>query len=471
MAALAQNEFSAGPIYAEFPLTLSSGQREEAAGPFFSREHAGPERQISVPPLFTWTRDEDIDSAKLDSLYPILTYSRYGAEYRFQFFQLFSFAGGKTQEENHRRRFTLFPIYFQQRAPDPKFNYTAVLPFYGHLQNRLFRDDIKFVMFPFYSETRKKDIVTDNYVFPFFHLRHGNELRGWQFWPLVGSEQKGITYRTNAVDELETIAGHEKFFALWPFYFRDRLGIGTDNPEDHRAIIPFYTRLRSPKRDSTSYGWPFGFTVTDEREKKYRETDLFWPLFVRARGEGKTTTRIFPFYSRASNTNLESDFYMWPLYKFNRLKAPSLDRQRTRILFFLYSDISEKNLEAKAEFRRIDFWPLFTSRRDWDGNERLQILSIIEPVLPNAGGIGRNYAPLYSLWRAEKNAKTGAASQSLLWNLYRRDTTLATKKISLLFGLFQYQSTPEGKNWRVCYFHLGKKTVPEKVSQPKAPQP
>ena len=50
-------------------------------------------------------------------------------------------------------------------------------PLYGHLQNRLFRDEIFFVLFPVYGESRKRDVVTDNYLYPFFHLRHGEACR------------------------------------------------------------------------------------------------------------------------------------------------------------------------------------------------------------------------------------------------------------------------------------------------------
>jgi hypothetical protein len=56
------------------------------------------------------------------------------------------------------------------------------------------------------------------------------------------------------------------------------------------------------------------------------------------------------------------------------------------------------------------------------------------------------------VWRAETNAQTGNASQSLLWNLYRSETTASTRKCSLLFGLFRYQSDAEGARRR--WFHL-----------------
>jgi hypothetical protein len=65
--------------------------------------------------------------------------------------------------------------------------------------------------------------------------------------------------------------------------------------------------------------------------------------------------------------------------------------------------------------------------------------------------VERDYSPVWSVWRSEKNAKTGASSQSLLWNLYRHERAPTGKKCSLLFGLFQYQSSAEGKRVRLFY--------------------
>jgi hypothetical protein len=99
---------------------------------------------------------------------------------------------------------------------------------------------------------------------------------------------------------------------------------------------------------------------------------------------------------------------------------------------------------------------LYTHRRDFNGNSRLQILALLEPFLSTSKSIERDYSPLWSVWRSEDNPRVGATSQSLLWNLYRRDAHPGTKKCSLLFGLFQYQSSPEGKRLRLCYVPLGK---------------
>ncbi|HEY1719529.1 MAG TPA: hypothetical protein VGH42_14710 [Verrucomicrobiae bacterium] len=454
-AGFAQENFHAGPAFDQFSLTLDSGCRTEAVGPFFYDQQTDSEKTRAIPPLLSYDADPATESKEFDLLYPLLTYESYGNEYRWQFFQLLAFSGGENPQDSSEKRFTIFPLYFQQRSPDTNENYTALVPFYGHLKNRLFRDDIYFVMFPIYSETRKKDVVTDNYLYPFFHFRHGDGLRGWQFWPLVGEEHKVVTTTTNGFGDVAIVGGHDKFFALWPFYFKNDVGIGTDDPEKSCGVLPFYAQTRSPLRDSTSALWPF-FTWIDERGKKYHEWQGPWPFVIFTRGEGKTTSRVWPLFSQSHNNEMESDSYFWPLYQFHRLHADPLDQRRTRVLFYLYEDTVEKNTETGAEKRRVDMWPFFTWHRDFNGNSRLQILALIEPVLPGNRGVERNWSPLWSLWRSENNPKTGAGSRSLLWNLYRRDTTPASKKCSLLFGLFQYQSKPEGKTVRVFYIPVVK---------------
>jgi hypothetical protein len=451
----AENNFHAGPLFDEFPLTLDSGHRTEAVGPFFYSQETDSEKTWALPPFFSRDTDPAVESREDDFLYPLLTCEYFGRQYRWQFIQLFAFAGGEEPQGHEKRRVTIFPVYFQQRSPVTNENYTALLPFYGHYQDHLFRDDVFIVLFPLYSETRKKDVVNDNYLYPFFNVRHGDGMRGWQFWPFVGTEHKDVTTVTNGFGDVETVGGHDQFFALWPFYFRQNNGIGTDNPEKFRAVLPLYICSRSPQRDATSVLWPF-FDWADDCGQKYREWDMPWPFIVVARGTGKTTTRVFPLFSRAHNDTLESDFYLWPFYKYNRVHADPLDERRTRILFYLFQNVTEKITETGKSKRRVDLWPIFAYHRDFNGNNRLQIFAPLETALPDNRGIERNWAPLWSLWRSENNPQSGAGSQSLLWNFYRRDTTPASKKCSLLFGLFQYQSDGANKEFRLFYIPVFK---------------
>jgi hypothetical protein len=353
-------------------------------------------------------------------------------------------------------------VYFQQRSAVSESNYTAVFPFYGKLKNRFWRDEVRFVMFPLYSHSRKKDMMTDNYLFPIFHLRRGEELHGWQFWPLIGWEDKAPIQKTNHWDELEVIGGHRKFFALWPVYFDYQTKLGTTNPVHHLAVLPLLARERSPQRDSTSFPWPIGFVYTDDREKHFRQWGAPWPFILFARGEGKTINRVFPLFSRGRTAVLERNSYLWPVYHYSHLRSESLDRARTRSFFYLFSDVQERNLDADTSKRRLDLWPAFTWIRHHDGRERLQLLSLLEPILPEHKSIERNYSPLWSLWRAERDPRTAAASQSCLWNLYRCQRGPETKKCSLLFGLFQYESTAQTRQWRLFYIPFGQKSRLEK---------
>ncbi len=453
----------AGPLYDEFELTLKPGYRTEALGPLFYDQQAQTESVWAVPPLLSYTREPITRMKEFDFLYPVMTYDRYGDQYRWQFFQLWSFAGGPLQEVPEKHRFTLFPLYFQQRSTDPSLNYTALFPIYGHLQHRLFRDEIFFVMFPFYVETRKKDVVTDNYLVPIFHLRHGDGLTGWQFWPLAGYEEKAVTTKTNGFKDVETIPGRDSLFLLWPLFFNQHSGIGSENPMWQQGSLPLYWIERSPLRDSTTLLWPL-FSRVDDREKKYKEWDAPWPLIEFAWGEGKTTTRVWPFFSQSHSPTLQSDFYAWPIYKYNRAQLDPLDRERMRILYFLYSDVTDRNIHTGASERRIDCWPFFLHKRDFNGNERLQILALLETFVPGTHKIERDYSPLWSLWRSEKNPKAGASSQSFLWNLYRRDTAPSSKKVSLLFGLFQYESSPAGRQTKLFYIPVSKSRAGEKFA-------
>ena len=442
---------SAGFLFDEFKLTLEAGERTEAAGPFFYSEKREDDETLAFPPFFSNYRDLIIDSSEYDILYPLLTYEHYTDEWRWQFCQLLSFAGGRQPDDFKTRQFTLFPIYFQQRSLDTNLDYTAVVPFYGHLQNRLFRDKIFFVMFPIYGQSQKRDVVTDNYFYPFVHVRNGDGLHGWQVWPVVGSEHKDVTTQTNGFGDVASIPGHDQSFLFWPFWLKQNNGIGTDDPEKFRASIPLFVKDRSPLRDQTSVLWPF-FTWVDERGKKYHEWEGPWPFVIFARGEGKTTSRVWPVFSQSRNPIQESDSYIWPLYRYKHYHVDPLDQQRTTVLFYIYVNVLEKNTETGTHSQRVAMLPFFTWNHDFNGNERLQVFAPFEVVLPTNRGILRNWSPLWSLWRAEKNPRAGADSESLLWNLYRREVSPQHKKISLLFGLFQYQR--DGGNHRTRLFYV-----------------
>src|SRR5580698_10446963 len=84
------HDVAAGPLYAEFPLTLSSGYRREAVGPLYYSQQSESQSQWALPPFCCYTRTADVDWTETDILYPLMTYRRFGGEYMLQFVQLFS---------------------------------------------------------------------------------------------------------------------------------------------------------------------------------------------------------------------------------------------------------------------------------------------------------------------------------------------------------------------------------------------
>jgi len=452
----ADEKLSAGFLFDKFDLTLEPGHRTETVGPFYYSERKEDEQMLAVPPLFSLYKNSVIQNGEFDILYPLFSYENYASEWRLQFGELLSFAGGRQQDNFQTRRFTVFPIYFQQRSLDTNLIYTALFPVYGHLKNRLFRDEIFFILFPCYGETRKKDIVTDNYVYPIVHVRNGNRLHGWQVWPFIGREHKDLTTLTNGFGDVTSVGGHDRSFVLWPFWLSQDNGLGTENPEKLRASIPLFSTTRSPKRDATSVFWPF-FTWVDERGLKYHEWEGPWPFVIFARGEGKTTSRVWPLFSRSHNASMESDSYVWPFYNYKHVHSDPLDRQSTRILFYLYVGVTEKNTETGMEKLRRDAWPFFTWRQDFSGNTRLQIFAPIEAILSDSRGIVRNWSPVWTVWHSENNLRAGMSSQSFLWNLYRREVNPERKKISLLFGLFQYHKEGTNSVTRLFYLPVSRK--------------
>src|SRR5689334_5778617 len=96
-----------GPFVHEFPLTLEAGRRLEAIGPLVFQSQPADQQSFGIPPLFSWTTDRGVEGAEFDFLYPLLTLDRYGAEYRWQLFQVLSLSGGTTLDEHTKDRFTV----------------------------------------------------------------------------------------------------------------------------------------------------------------------------------------------------------------------------------------------------------------------------------------------------------------------------------------------------------------------------
>lgn len=459
-----------GPLVHRFGVTFEDAERTEALGPFFNRESGVGYQEWAIPPIYSRRYEEATDKLSIDIFWKVASYDRMGPEAKFTFLQMFNVGTARSLADEGDRRFTLFPFYFQNRSDNPDRNYTAVFPFYGRIRNRVFRDEVKWVMFPLYAQSHKRDLVTDNYFFPFFHIRHGDNLNGWQLWPLIGREHKGLTTRTNVLGERVDVGPHDKDFYLWPFVMKAHTAIGQPEENLQRAVLPFYFIERSEKRNVTTFLWPL-FSTIDDAGRDYREWAMPYPFLVFSKGPGKTGGRFWPFYGEAHNDTLRTRFILGPLYRSKEVNSENLHRLRWNSCYFLYDSVFELNTETGKSMKRRGLTPLFHYHKDWNGRESLQILAPLETTLPHSDTLRRSLSPLWSLWRSEKNPAAGKSSQSFLWNLYRRDTSPEVRRGSVLFGLFRWETRENERSLQFFYLPRMKTgdPAPAKVALEPAP--
>lgn len=442
-------DLALGPLLFAHPLVVEEGRESGFLGPFFYEKHGVENNQTytqqSFRPFITTVRMDDNSTETIELLFPLLTYHRTGKEYRVQIGQLLSFSGGDSQTGGEENRTTIFPFYFSRRSGNPERDYTALVPFYGTIKNRMLRDEINFFMLPLYLHSRRGDVETWNYLAPIFHVRRGNNLKGWQVWPLYGQEEKTI-----GPEGPGERGGHRWRFIAWPFYHESEEGIGTENHRTFNALLPLYAVRRSPKGDLTSVLWPF-FNKSTDKEKNYTEYSAPWPIWVFGKGPERDKFHLWPLYGHDRTKTSSKKFYFGPLYQTSELNTDKILRQRRRLLAWLYQHTHEERKETGVIKDRRDLWPLFTHVRDGD-TRSLQIFSPLEPLMPgNKKGIARNYSPLFALWHSRENTATGSATSSFLFNLYRGERTPESKKCSLLFGLIRYKKDEEGKELRLLW--------------------
>lgn len=419
-------------------------------GPLVKRESTGNGSVTALRPLF-YRQGDDGGTSSLDVVYPLWSYRTAPDNTRFNAIHLLSGDFG-SRESGSSNRFHLFPFLFYGSGEEGSERYFGLFPFGGTIKGWFGRDAIHFALFPLYSRTYQQGRRTDNLLWPFFAQIRGEEEQGFKIWPLYGQSRKTGVYA--------------KRFFLWPIFFFEDNGLDTENPTSKRAAWPFYVSSESPQESYRSWLWPF-FSRLENRPKAYTELSLLWPLVRITRGETRHGLRLLPFYADETVAANRKRWFGWPLYKIEETQTDRFYRVRHRVLFFLYSDLVEKQLTTGSEKRRIDFWPLFGYSRK-EGVSHLHVLSFLEPFFPENRGIENSWAPLWRFYQ-QKWDSHGNRVVSLFWNLYwqeKRGDALAwelfplveysrnhrqERHLSLLKGLLQYHSGVEGRKLRLFY--------------------
>ncbi|MBI4228132.1 MAG: hypothetical protein HY693_00275 [Deltaproteobacteria bacterium] len=422
-----------------------------ALGPFITSKKNEKLTELGFRPFFYSIKDGEKNSSEMDILYPFATYDKRDGNWRFQLLAyLLYLESEKTKNGFSEREFNLFPFIFSKRAEDPEDSYFALFPFFGKMKNKFYKDEISFVLFPLFLQTRNGDEINRSFLWPFFGYYNGGGQSGFRFWPLFGYRKK-----EEKLDEK---------FVLWPFIISSkRVFYGEERSTF--SILPFYTSFESPNFTNKTYFWPF-FNYVEDKKRGFKQLSAPWPFigFTRGTREGN---RFFPFYadymgeggggivpfysensieSRGKGYQDRDGFILWPLYRYSSVTLEDYRRSRKSILLILYKEIKDEPIiEGGTSGRRINLWPLFSYRRDNDGNRSFQFFSLLEPLVSGVDGLERNYSPLWRFFEWKKYSD-GRTVTSFLWNTFRTEYSEEATKVSLqpIIPIFSYTRAVEG---------------------------
>ncbi len=419
-----------GPLFYMEKDEETGEKKIDALGPFISYKKEENEKGYGLRPLFYNYKNSARDRSAFDFAYPLFTYRTFEGDTKLQALMYIFYYKSDLRDSGFREKeYTLFPILFARKAENPERSFFAVFPISGSMKNKYGKDEINFFLFPLFLQTKNYGVTNNNLFWPFIGAYSGRGVKGGRLWPIYGSK----TAPNNALNEQ---------FALWPLYIkRDREFYG--ERISSLALLPFYYSMDMPGRSQRTYAWPF-FTYIENTNRNFRRWDMPWPLITLSRGD-VNTNRIFPLFSVKKEKDYESGYAIWPLYSWRKHTLPDYEIKRRAIAFFLYKDVQNIPItERGRDSRVINVWPLFTYKRSTDGKAYFNFISPLEVFLSDNPPRERNWRPLWTIFRWDKDEEGNHVS-SFLWNTFRTESTKKGVKVELrpIIPVVSYENTEE----------------------------
>jgi len=471
------------------PQTRRPATETYALWPLFSAARARDVSHIGLHPLWSWTNDRAGGATHLDFLWPLASrreHRQASGTNRSWFVLPLWFSSKREAADGSRADWkTLFPLYYAGTKAAPgtptqsyqilfpvwwRMNHHRLLfpfywsqpersfaffPFYGAFHNLFQIDSIRFVLWPLWVTSQRGAVRSYSAPWPFLGVTTGGGASGGRVWPLAGyvhnPREGDRAFYLWPLGQYVTFArGPYKGATLnmfFPFWFK------VDHPKRHIAYyFPLYGVSRSDRRVSKAWLWPL-FSRTVSTAPSYKKWNVLW--FVLSRQKGPNEQRRFYLFNLLGWTNIPGEYVrahvFWPVlqYRYDHPMEKAPEFQRWYALPFYYSWTTRWE-DGRRDYHRT-LWPLATWGRQ--GSERwfraLQLL----PCKPE-DGIGRNWAPLWTLYASSSNPETGVEERRVLGPLYliRRNHSLDQSEFNLLF--FQYSRTGGAKKISLLFGFL-----------------
>lgn len=444
----AVREFDWGPLASRL-CGLDGSVRLRAAGPVFERSSGSGTNLLAVRPAFAACAMPFAARRHCEVLWPLWESRRIDAEHSARF-ALAWYKRYRADDPRSPYRLWVLPLYFQGRD-DAGRGYAAVFPVGGRME--FLGRDVRFAMFPVWSQCRVNDAVTTDWLFPVFSETTGTNVHRWRVFPFYGNARLRGYYT--------------KRFILWPFWNQVRYTYPNSTGKGY-ILWPLYGRLDLTDQQSWMILPPL---IRWSRGQQLDYLNAPWP-FVQARSGRARRLDLWPFYGRQQRPGIDTEYALWPVLRRERIDEGSVVLRRYwAVPLVHYATRRDRYAPEGRDLRErfVKVWPVVSVRRDGhDGCVRVPALWPARdfPV------IERNWAPWWTLF--EHGWRGGDRETELLWGLYRRSTRgdeAARTSVfplvewsgdrragadrsswSLLKGLAGSEREGDTRTWRLLYF-------------------
>ena len=237
-------------------------------------------------PILYYEANYELKFRSLDILYPFMSYQEDNQRTQFRaFFSMIRYTNFNDYDNLQEKNFSIFPIIDIAWSGKKENNYFSLFPIWGTLKNKYGKEEINYLLFPLYLETKKKNSTNKHFLWPFISKVEGKYVSGFKLWPLFGYERK--------LDEKQLTVVKESKFFLWPFYASKKNMIGGLNLEE-TIYFPFYLSSNSALHKSKTYLWPF-FNIYTDKISNQTTYNMPWPIIQYKKGVNIFSQRFFNF--------------------------------------------------------------------------------------------------------------------------------------------------------------------------------
>ncbi len=424
--------------------------RFRAAGPFWEKAEGPGGQSLRAFPRPLWARAADPANERTawDFAWPVASGKTFGKEKSWRVLVSWFLDPDRTDAAS-AYRFWLLPVWFHGRDAGGT-GYAALFPLGGEIRNFLWKDRIRFALWPLWAQSEVNDVRTTDVL-----------------WPVVS--------RTTTPD------GHRERFRVFPFYAWSK---NARQFEKHSVLWPVWTHARyvNPKAEGTAWvlfplcgrvdldsqkGWMFLPPVFQFiRGDQLSRTFCPWPFYQRETGV-REKLYFWPLYGRRKDGALERRFWIWPLVIHEQNEWGFRKLNRWSVVPFYHNVTKAENpaaagrrgaegaptAEGPAEAPRVvanrtKVWPLYSRLYDRDeGSYRLRLLDLWPVGHPPP--VERSWAPLWTV--LDCRVRGADRDLDVLWGLYRDTRREGGARAFSLFPVWRHERAEgdEGRRWSV----------------------